>query len=316
MTETLGYRIKRDRRLAELTQDELAAKLNSLADSESKINRGMISKWENDRETPSLENLRKLCRLFNRPMDYFAVSDDIVDERIGIAMKKCREDASLSSAEVAREIRVHETDLLRYESGDPVSISVVKDFADKIEGQGYHEFLDANNVYDEYIPEIFDGNVERYESFKKAVEEDYQREVQVSRANAIKKVPLLGNIAAGAPILAEDHIEEYIAISVDVKADFALRVQGDSMIDANIHDGDIVFIHQQPTVENGEIAAVMLIDPDTSDGCATLKRVYKTPDGMQLVPENRNYAPIIVNRENGEGAKILGKATYYITEAR
>ena len=133
---------------------------------------------------------------------------------------------------------------------------------------------------------------------------------------AVRSIPLLGTIAAGAPILAEEHIEEYIALSVDVKADFALRVRGDSMIDANIFDGDIVFIHQQPTVENGEIAAVMLIDPVTSDAVATLKRVYQTPNGMQLVPENRNYAPIIVNEDNYEGAKILGKATYYITEAR
>lgn len=135
-------------------------------------------------------------------------------------------------------------------------------------------------------------------------------------ALTVKKIPLLGTIAAGAPILAEEHIEEYIALSVDVKADFALRVRGDSMIEANIFDGDIVFIHQQPTVENGEIAAVMLIDPVTSDAVATLKRVYQTPNGMQLVPENRNYAPIIVNEDNYEGAKILGKATYYITEAR
>lgn len=128
--------------------------------------------------------------------------------------------------------------------------------------------------------------------------------------------PLLGTIAAGAPILADEHIEDYITLSFDVNADFALRVRGDSMIEANIFDGDIVFIHQQPTVENGEIAAVMLIDPVTSDAVATLKRVYQTPNGMQLVPENRNYAPIIVNEDNGEGAKILGKATYYITEAR
>lgn len=131
-----------------------------------------------------------------------------------------------------------------------------------------------------------------------------------------KAIPLLGTIAAGTPILAEDHIEEYITISLDVNADFALRVCGDSMIDANIHDGDIVFIHRQPTVENGDIAAVMLIDPATSDGIATLKRIYKTPDGLQLVPENKNYAPIIVNENNGEGAKILGKATYYLTQAK
>lgn len=131
-----------------------------------------------------------------------------------------------------------------------------------------------------------------------------------------KTIPLLGTIAAGTPILADDHIEDYITLSLDVKADFALRVRGDSMIDANIHDGDIVFIHRQPTVENGEIAAVMLIDPATSDGIATLKRVYKTPNGLQLVPENKNYAPIIVNEDNGEGAQILGKATYYLTQAR
>ena len=319
MEETLGYRVKRERVLAKLTQDELAAKLNFLAESESKINRGMVSKWENDRETPSLENLRKLCKLFNRPMDYFAMSDDVCIEGLGAALEKSIEESGLSTAEVAATINVYESDILRYEDDEPLSFCVAEDFAMEIMGLGFYEFLDAFNLYDDYVPPIFDGDIEQYERFRKAVEEDYKRECAASykRENtSIQYVPLLGTIAAGAPILAEEHIEEYIALSVDVKADFALRVRGDSMIDANIFDGDIVFIHQQPTVENGEIAAVMLIDPVTSDGIATLKRVYRTPDGMQLVPENRNYAPIIVNKDNSEGAKILGKATYYLTQAR
>lgn len=130
------------------------------------------------------------------------------------------------------------------------------------------------------------------------------------------RIPLLGNIAAGAPIMAEDHIEDFVEINVDVKADFALRVRGDSMIDANIYDGDIVFIRQQPTVENGEIAAVMIIDSTTSDSVATLKRVYKTDEGMTLVAENKNYPPILVNKSTCEDAKILGKAVKYITDIR
>nr|DAW36901.1 MAG TPA: Repressor protein CI [Caudoviricetes sp.] len=158
--------------------------------------------------------------------------------------------------------------------------------------------------------------IERDDLFKRTIPPKLPPIKKLAPKTNTHSVPLLGTIAAGAPILADEHVDEYIEISLDVKADFALRVQGDSMIDANIHDGDIVFIHQQPSVENGEIAAVMLIDPDTSDAVATLKRVYKTPNGLQLIPENRNYAPIIIDQSNGEGAKILGKATYYLTQAR
>lgn len=321
MKETLGFRVKRERVFAKLTQDELAANLNSLDESESKINRGMVSKWENDRETPSLENLRKLCKLFNRPMDYFAISDDVCIEGLGAAFKDSREEAGLSTAELADLINVYETDLLRYEEDDPLSLCVAEDLCENIAGIGFYEFLDAYSLYDEYVPDIFDGDIEQYEKFKKALEEDWKAEYEKPpilepKAESATMIPLLGAIAAGAPILAEEHIEEYIALSVDVKADFALKVRGDSMIGANIYDGDIVFIRQQPDVENGEIAAAMIIDPDTSDARATLKRVYKTPDGMMLVSENKNYPPIIVNSDNCDGAKILGKATYYITQAR
>ena len=84
-----------------------------------------------------------------------------------------------------------------------------------------------------------------------------------------KKLPLLGTIACGEPILAEENIEEYIDVDEEVKADFVLRCKGQSMIEARIFDGDLVYIHQQADVENGEIAAVLI------DNEATLKKVYK-----------------------------------------
>ena len=128
--------------------------------------------------------------------------------------------------------------------------------------------------------------------------------------------PVVGTIAAGVPILAEQNIDSYIELNIDINADFALRIKGDSMIDANIYDGDIVFIREQPIVENGEIAAVMVIDQDTSDSVATLKRVYRTDDGMMLVAENKNYPPIIVNKDTCDDAKIIGKAVKCITDVR
>lgn len=119
------------------------------------------------------------------------------------------------------------------------------------------------------------------------------------------KIPLLGTIAAGHPILAEQHIEEYIDLESFTKADFCLRVKGDSMIGASIVDGDIVFIRMQDDVEDGEIAAVLIEDT------ATLKRVFKLGNFVQLRSENPNVKPIILN--GNKEVKILGKAVYRLT---
>lgn len=105
-------------------------------------------------------------------------------------------------------------------------------------------------------------------------------------------VPLVGTIAAGTPILAEENIERYFNIDSSIKADFCLRIKGDSMINEGIHNNDIVFIHQQPILENGEIGAVII------DGEATLKRFYKTDTGIVLQPANEKYAPIIVDENS------------------
>lgn len=101
-----------------------------------------------------------------------------------------------------------------------------------------------------------------------------------------KKLPLIGTIAAGQPIFCEEQIE-VAACDGDASADFALRVQGDSMIGARIHDGDIVFIRRQDDVDDGRIAAVVI------DGSATLKRVYHIPNGLQLLSENPKYPPML-----------------------
>lgn len=114
-------------------------------------------------------------------------------------------------------------------------------------------------------------------------------------------LPLLGEIAAGVPIYAD---EEFEVTSCDdsIHCDFALRVRGDSMIGARINDGDIVFIRSQDDVDDGDIAAVLLNDE------ATLKRVYHIKNGLQLLPMNPCYAPMIYTLDECDSIRILGKA--------
>lgn len=115
-------------------------------------------------------------------------------------------------------------------------------------------------------------------------------------------VPLLGTIACGEPILAAENIEDNVEVPEHIHADFALRCKGDSMINARIHDGDIVYIRQQPAVNNGEIAAVLIGDE------ATLKRVYVYEDHVVLQPENPAYEPLVYFGETMSTVRILGKA--------
>lgn len=115
-------------------------------------------------------------------------------------------------------------------------------------------------------------------------------------------VPLLGTIACGEPILAAENIEDNVEVPEHIHADFALRCKGDSMINARIHDGDIVYIRQQPAVNNGEIAAVLIGDE------ATLKRVYVYEDHVVLQPENPSYEPLVYFGETMSTVSILGKA--------
>lgn len=118
----------------------------------------------------------------------------------------------------------------------------------------------------------------------------------------LNTVPLLGAIACGEPILADENLDGEVTIPKDIKADFALICKGDSMIDARIMDGDIVYIRQQPMVNNGEIAAVLIGDE------ATLKKVYLSKNTITLVACNTDYQPFIFSGEKLNEIRILGKA--------
>lgn len=122
------------------------------------------------------------------------------------------------------------------------------------------------------------------------------------------KVPLVGTIACGTPILAVENIEEYIDMDKSVRADFCLRCKGDSMINARIFDGDIVYIRKQADVNNGEIAAVLI------DGESTLKRVFKYEDKIELRPENPLYKSIYIMP--GEDVRIVGVAVAFLSAVR
>ncbi len=121
-----------------------------------------------------------------------------------------------------------------------------------------------------------------------------------------KKLPVLGSVACGKPIFAEEEYQGYISVDEDINADFCLLAKGDSMINAGIKDGSIVFVKKQPTVDNGQIAVVLIEDE------ATLKRVYFDDVNKRLIlnPCNDAYSPIIIENEQlitGQ-IRILGRA--------
>lgn len=122
-----------------------------------------------------------------------------------------------------------------------------------------------------------------------------------------KKIPMLGEIACGEPIFADEERESYVLAGTDITADYCLKARGDSMVGARINDGDIVFIREQSIVEDGEIAAVIINDE------ATLKRVYyeKDKNRLTLQAENPKYRPLSYEGEELDHIRILGKAVAF-----
>jgi repressor LexA len=121
------------------------------------------------------------------------------------------------------------------------------------------------------------------------------------RETAMSRLPLLGQIAAGGPLLAEQNVEDELAVPETLRGDFLLRVKGDSMIEAGILDGDIVVVRRAQDARNGEIVVALAGDDDSADE-ATVKTFYKEKGRIRLQPENSALEPIYARH-----VQILGK---------
>lgn len=197
-----------------------------------------------------------------------------------IRIKQLREELGKSKAQVARELQIPYTTFVNYEN----------------------EAREPNSEVLIMIANYFHVSVDYLIG---RTENRHGNSLPVSNLVPLKhivKVPIIGRIACGSPILAEQNYEGQTFCPDEVNADFALRCQGDSMIDANIQDGDIVFIKETPEVENGEIAAVVVGEE------ATLKKVYYHGDTVTLIPANSSYEPMVFKKDEINDIRICGKA--------
>lgn len=207
---------------------------------------------------------------------------------IGKRIKICREALGLTQAELAKKVGYKSNTTINKIELDinDIPLSKVKDFAK------------ALNTTTAYLMGWEDKN-------------DLPPYPNIMPIKT-KKFPLLGEIACGEPIFATEDRESYIEAGADIKADFCLKAKGDSMINARIMDGDIVFIRKQPTVNNGQIAAVIIDDE------ATLKRVYYYPEKgkLMLQAENPNYEPLMYVGEELNQIHIIGLAVAFQSDVR
>jgi len=213
---------------------------------------------------------------------------------IGQRIKQRRKELNISVDELCKRLGKDRSTIYRYENGDieNLPLDILEPIAKALDTtpqylMGWSEETNKNtNVSD----------LSKYGIFPIAK----------------KKFPMLGEIACGEPIFADEDRESYVEAGTDVNADFCLRAKGDSMIGARILDGDIVFIKEQPMVNNGEIAAVII------ENDATLKRVYYYPDKNKLVlnAENPKYEPYVYVGEELNQIRILGKAVAFQSDIR
>lgn len=208
---------------------------------------------------------------------------------IGERIKQRRLELGLSADQVAEKLNVDRTTIFRYERG---AIS-------KVPTETLAKLAQILFTSPTYLMGLSD---------------EADKEIKIDNIYQIetKKFPMLGEIACGKPIYADEDRESYVQAGMGIKADFCLKCKGDSMINARILDGDIVFVRKQSAVNNGEIGVVVI------ENEATLKRIYYYPEQQKLVlqSENPKYEPLVYVGSELEQIYILGKAIAFQSDVR
>jgi repressor LexA len=217
----------------------------------------------------------------------YLYKEEAIEMSISSVIKKRRRELDLTLADVAERMGVSEATVQRWESG------AIKNLR--------HERIGRLADVLQVSPAVLMGWQDEPSTPKPSpIPPGFQPLPEMT------EVPIIGRIACGQPITAEENLEGYVDAPKRVHCDFALRCEGDSMIDAGISEGDIVFIRQQPEVPNGQIAAVRIGDE------ATLKRVYWDGTTLTLMPANPCYAPRTFTGEQLRDVQIEGRAIGYL----
>ncbi len=207
---------------------------------------------------------------------------------IGQKIRALRQDRKLTQQELAKLVGVTDKAVSTWENGTKTPrMGVIEKLAD---------YFGVSKAY------LVDDNI----TFSSLLPEDIQKIDGIVPVPHGKSVPVIGSIACGTPVLAVENIDGYIEVNPQDPADFALICKGSSMRPRLI-DGDVVLIHQQPTVDNGQTAAVLIGEE------ATLKRVY-FPDREHIIlsPENPDFSPMSFAKEELNNIKILGKVVGFV----
>ena len=259
--------------------------------------------------------------------------DDSQSDGIIYRLKTIMKHKNITISSLAERLDISEDDLRNFLFETPYNLYDYNDYrfhaiAKQLEVSvdaiwGYNNF--TSDDFENYISYLFnkidrnlpmtDRETKIFEDYIKGVFDDENIHHENIIDNIIplpktKMVPLVGTIACGTPILAEENIEDMVPMPEHINADFALRCKGDSMINARILDNDIVYIRKQESVENGEITAVLI------DNEATLKRFYKYGNTVLLRAENPNFKELEYSNEEINEIRILGKAVYFLSSVR